>query len=272
LPSRPTKLGAHVDIADGDLAVNEPGTILDAYRAFHPYSVGNQLLAWAQCVQRGLPPGPLATFPRWRALGRHVRKGEKALTLCQPVTIKMKKNRADDPGVDDDTTFTRFVYRPHWFVLAQTDGDPVAWIDCPAWDRTTALQTLSVAEVPFDAVDGNILGFARGRAVAVSPLNPLPHKTLFHELAHVVLGHTTDGEQADAEVTPRSLQECEAEAVALLCCAALDLPGVEHCRGYIQGWHGQGHAIPERSAQRILKAADQILKAGTTRHEADERG
>ena len=33
--------------------------------------------------------------------------------------------------------------------------------------------------------------------------------------------------------------------------------------GYIQAWWGQGHAIPERSAQRILKAADQILKAGT---------
>jgi len=39
--------------------------------------------------------------------------------------------------------------------------------------------------------------------------------------------------------------------------------GVEHCRGYIQSWHGQGNPIPERSAQRILKAADQILKVGT---------
>jgi hypothetical protein len=55
----------------------------------------------------------------------------------------------------------------------------------------------------------------------------------------------------------------EAEAVALVCCAALELPGVDHCRGYIQSWWGSGNAIPERSAQRILKAADQILKAGT---------
>jgi hypothetical protein len=66
----------------------------------------------------------------------------------------------------------------------------------------------------------------------------------------------------------RPLRECEAEAVALLCCAALDLPGVECCRGYIQSWWGQGNPIPERSAQRILKAADQILKAGTTEPEA----
>ena len=88
-------------------------------------------------------------------------------------------------------------------------------------------------------------------------------KTRFHELAHILLGHTAEGEQTDSEIMPRSLRECEAESVALLCCAALDLPGVAECRGYVQHWWGQGQEIPERSAQRILKVADQILKAGT---------
>src|SRR5207248_6188448 len=87
-------------------------------------------------------------------------------------------------------------------------------------------------------------------------------KTTFHELAHVLLGHTGEGEQNDGELTPRNLRECEAESVALLCCAALDLPGVEFSRGYIQSYWGTGNPIPERSAQRILKAADSILKAG----------
>ena len=100
-------------------------------------------------------------------------------------------------------------------------------------------------------------------AIAISPLNPLPHKTTFHECAHVLLGHTTEGAQHDGEQTPRNLRECEAEAVALLCCAALDLPGVDCARGYIQNWWGAGNPIPERSAQKILKVADQILKAGT---------
>ena len=83
------------------------------------------------------------------------------------------------------------------------------------------------------------------------------------KLAHVLLGHTSEGQQADGDRTPSNMRECEAEAVALLCCAALGLPGVECCRRYIQGWWGQGNAIPERSAQRVLKVADQILKAGT---------
>jgi hypothetical protein len=70
------------------------------------------------------------------------------------------------------------------------------------------------------------MGFARGRTIAISPLNPMAHKTTFHEVAHVLLGHTAEGEQADGKVTSRNLRECEAEAVAILCCAALDLPGV----------------------------------------------
>ncbi len=119
-------------------------------------------------------------------------------------------------------------------------------------------------EIPVEHIDGNTLGLARERSIAINPVNPLPHKTRFHELAHVLLGHTAEGGQADSEVTPRNLRECEAESVALLCCAALDLPGVAECRGYVQSWWGQGHEIPERSAQRILKAADQLLKAGTT--------
>jgi len=244
-------------------AVTEPGIISSAYTAFHTYSLGNQLLAFGQCLAREIPPGPMATYPRWKELGRYVRKGEKAITLCQPVTCK-RAAQADDGG-DEPGVYTRFIYRNSWFVLAQTEGEELPSVPIPAWDRDRALAALDVAEVPFDALDGNALGFARGRTIAVSPINPLPHKTTFHELAHVLLGHTAEGDQANGETTPRSLRECEAETVALLCCAALDLPGVECCRGYIQEWWGQGHPIPERSAQRILKTADQILKAGRTR-------
>jgi hypothetical protein len=147
-------------------------------------------------------------------------------------------------------------------VLAQTDGEPLPELPIPTWDSDRALTALQIGEVPFDHIDGNCLGFAQNRSIAINPINPFPHKTRFHEVAHVLLGHTAEGMQAEAEITPRNLRECEAEAVALLCLAALDLPGVEHCRGYIQSWWGIGNPIPERSAQRVLKIADQILKAG----------
>jgi antirestriction protein ArdC len=222
--------------------------------------VGNQLLAWAQCIERGIQPGPMATFPKWKELGRHVRRGERAITLCQPVVIR--RSAPTEDGADDTNVFTRFTYRPRWFVLQQTDGAELPPIAMPDWDAGRALAALGVTEVPFDATDGNVLGYASGRSIAVSPINPLPHKTRFHEVAHILLGHTAENGQHDGDLTPRNLRECEAEAVAMLCCAALGLPGVEFSRGYIQSWWGAGNAIPEKSAQKILKAADQILKAG----------
>jgi len=248
-------------------AVTEPGILSSAYQQFHNYSIGNQLLAWSQCLQRGMQPGPMATFPRWKELGRYVRKGEKAITLCQPVTIKRPTETSDGEagGVE---ILTRFVYRPHWFVLSQTDGADLPPVPIPSWDAAHALTALDVTEIPFDETNGNVLGFARDRSIAINSVNPMPHKTRFHELAHVLLGHTAEGLQADGEITPRNLRECEAEAVALLCCASLNLPGVEHCRGYIQSWWGANNPIPERSAQRVLKVADQILKAGTIETEA----
>ena len=83
----------------------------------------------------------------------------------------------------------------------------------------------------------------------------------------MILGHTTEAEFADADTTPRSLREIEAESVALLCCESLGLAGAEFCRGYIQNWIRRGSgfdtdAIPEKSAQRIFRAADQIIRAG----------
>jgi antirestriction protein ArdC len=253
-----------------DRALTEPGIISKAYTAFHGYSIGNQLLALVQCLHRGIQPGPIATFPKWKELGRYVRKGEKAITLCQPVTCKRTVEQAD--GTEDDATFTRFVYRPHWFVLSQTDGADVEAAVIPEWDRSRALAALNVFEEPFTALDGNCQGYARQRTISVSEVAALPHKTRFHELAHVVLGHTSEADAGltDSELTPRSLREVEAEAVALVCLEALGLPGAEHCRGYIQHWNTQRGAepIPERSAQRIFKAADQILRAGTPDTEA----
>ncbi|HEY4329866.1 MAG TPA: DUF1738 domain-containing protein, partial [Phycisphaerae bacterium] len=88
-----------------------------------------------------------------------------------------------------------------------------------------------------------------------------PHTTLFHEIAHVVLGHTAEGPLEDHARTPKNLREVEAECVALICCESLNLKGASECRGYIQHWL-DGAAIPERSVQRIFKAADAVLKAG----------
>lgn len=71
-------------------------------------------------------------------------------------------------------------------------------------------------------MNGNTQGYpAPGKQIAINPVDALPHKTMFHELAHVVLGHTEEGQMSDDEQTPRNLREVEAESVALLCIARI---------------------------------------------------
>ena len=243
-------------------AINKPGLIMEAYSAFHNYSIGNQILALVQCQLRGLQPGPINTFPKWQTLGRIVKRGERALTLCMPITRKQREEESEE-----EHTFTSFAYKPRWFVLSQTVVEEVEPAMVPEWDAEQALAALCIERVAFDKTDGNCQGFARKRQIAINPVAQLPYKTLFHELAHVILGHTTEADFADTETTPRNLREVEAEAVALLCCESLSLEGADYCRGYIQNWLYQGtgfdaDAIPEKSAQKILRAADQILRAG----------
>jgi len=74
-------------------AISRPGTISEAYSRFHNYRVENQLLALFQCSARNLQPGPIATFMRWKELGRHVRKGEKAITLCMRCGSRLQHRR-----------------------------------------------------------------------------------------------------------------------------------------------------------------------------------
>lgn len=242
-------------------AVTRPGIIGDGYRAFHNYSLGNQMAATAQLLTRGLPISPIASYRAWQEKGRNVKKGEKAIALCMPVTCK--GSRKAESGEPEEFTFSRFVWRNNWFSLDQTDGAEFsAPVVVPGWDRGRALAALEIAEQPFAALDGNIQGYAVRRQIAVNPLAQYPHKTTFHELAHIVLGHTSSGEMSDSGTLPRDIKELEAESVAYILCSLFDLPGLDESRGYIQSWF-TGQQVPERAAQRIFSAADKIFKAGS---------
>lgn len=240
----------------------EPGQLEQAFSRFHGFSLGNQLLALLQCHQRGLELGPIATYRGWQTLGRQVRKGEKALALTMPITVRRETEDAQT-GTVDVATFTRFMVKARWFVLAQTDGVAFVPPAPPTWNKAQALAALDIAEVPFQHVNGNVQGYAlRGRrAVAVSPVAERPFPTLVHELAHVVLGHTSTDTCEDGVAIGHDLREVEAESVALLVLGSLGEPGLEYCRGYVQSYLC-GAAIDERTAQRVFKAADTILRAG----------
>src|SRR6185295_7840693 len=102
-------------------AVNKPGMIMQAYCAFHNYSIGNQILALVQCQLRGLEPGPINTFPGWQSLGRTVKRGERALILCMPITRKVRDEQGnsgnESEGENSERRFTSFMHKARWFAI-----------------------------------------------------------------------------------------------------------------------------------------------------------
>jgi len=146
--------------------------------------------------------------------------------------------------------------------LDQTEGETFSpEIKSPSWDAAKALAALEIKQEAFKSVRGNLMGYADERTIAINPLNPLRHKTRFHEMAHVVLGHTTIGTMEDEQEIDDAMAEVEAESVAYVLCSLLDLPGKAESRNYIQIWLNR-QELPEKHARRIFGAADKILKAG----------
>ena len=159
-----------------------------------------------------------------------------------PLTVKK-----EDPETGDVEVRRRFALKRHWFSLDQTEGPPFSVeLTAPAWDAATALAQLDIREVPFEHIDGNVQGYATGRTMALNPLSTLKHTTRFHELAHVVLGHTESGMRVDSAALDRTVEEVEAEGTAYLLCATLGLPGLDDSRAYVQHWLS-GRPLPERT-------------------------
>jgi hypothetical protein len=187
-------------------AVSKPGPLMQAYGLFHQYSLGNQILALIQTNARGIPLGPIGSFNRWKELGRHVKKGEKAIELFMSVTGKRTviEQAEDSTDAETEITFKRFVFRRNWFMLSQTSGADYVPPAIPQWDRARALRMLDVEEIPFEMMNGNCQGYAKGRQIAINPVAQMPAKTTFHELAHIELGQTSEAVHDSETLAGRS--------------------------------------------------------------------
>ena len=139
-------------------AVTEPGTISTAYSAFHNYSLGNQLLALGQCLARGIQPGPLATFQRWKELGRHVVKGrEGADPLYAGDGEAHHRDRAratrSTASRGSSTSRTGSCWRRRMATRSRRQPRRPG-------TRPRRFTALDVEEVAFALLDGNVQGYA----------------------------------------------------------------------------------------------------------------
>jgi hypothetical protein len=236
-------------------ALTEPGKLAAAYSSFHEFSMGNQWLAMMQLPQ----PEPIHTFPGWKALDRHVKKGAKAIELIMPV---FKKAKAEVAGEDDKSTVF-FIARRNWFGLSQTEGKEYVPPPTPGFDIHKAVLELNIREEPFQSISGNSMGYAKTaeKTIAVSPLAFDRLKTRVHETAHIIL-HTDLFSMHSSESLPRDCREVEAELTAYLVKSALgSTENLEFSRGYIQNWISD-KTLEKVRFSKVYGAADAILKAG----------
>jgi hypothetical protein len=68
---------------------------------------------------------PINTFPGWKNVGRHVKKGAKAIQLIMPVFKKAAENATGraPPAEEESRGSLYFIARKNWFGLSSTEGE-----------------------------------------------------------------------------------------------------------------------------------------------------
>ncbi len=236
-----------------ETALTAPGNVGNVYNRFYSYSFLNQMYLRMQGVAE-----PVATYKRWQAIGRQVMRGARAKEIIKPIIVNQPNEEGEPEPVVVGFKPVRCI-----FGLSDTKGEDLPPVALPEWDVDTALAALGITKVPFRKNDANIQGYARGHDVAINPFAVHPNKTLFHELGHIVLGHTMSDSLVEY-VQHRGVMEFQAEATAHLTMNELGQLTDEmatHSRGYIQGWL-EGERPPDKAIRQVFSATDTILKAG----------
>ena len=236
-----------------ETALTAPGNVGNVYNRFYEYSFLNQMFLRMQGVYE-----PVATLKRWNAIGRTVLQGSKAKEVIVPIFARKPKENEDEEAAIIGFKAVRRI-----FTLSQTEGEELPPVQLPEWDVDTALAKLGIRQVPFTALSGNLQGYSRGHDIAISPIAVYPARTRFHELGHVVLGHTMP-KTLEEYSKHRGIMEFQAEATAYLTMnelEQLDEATATLSRGYIQDWL-QGERPPDKAIREVFTATDTILKAG----------
>jgi antirestriction protein ArdC len=262
-------------------ALSNPGTIAKCYKLFHSYSFLNTMFASMQMENDGIDLTPIGTFNKWKSLGKHVKKGAKAIAVIYPVIGYFFKEEEDkDTGKKVVIKIPRVkgfeIKRTH-FAYSQCreygKEDEIQRVSLDV-DWVKVLKTLDIKQIKWGACEGNAQGYAipLQRAIAINPLNTNKDKTMVHEIAHVLL-HGSDERFTDNEVLVRDTKEVQAELTAYLVLSMLGCSNEEvmsESRGYIQNWLGD-NKISEKEIKPVVKAAEMIMAAATDKKTKDNK-
>jgi len=248
-------------LSEGVKAIQSTGqfkAVLDCMASFHAYSWRNTILIHLQYPSAS----KVAGYRTWEKFGRHVKRGEKGISILAPSIYKKKEKETDE---DVETSVTYF-FPVCVFDVKQTEGDELPKIHLKTVENThaeTLEKILGFADkcgISVEFVElANCEGISTGGKVKIQKDKNPTEKVLIliHELAHELL-------HWDAEKRPkltREQKEMEAEATAYVVANALGIPETNSTE-YLALYH-KSYSL-EKSLEVIHETAQKILNATIT--------
>lgn len=239
-------------------------TYLQVMSRFHNYSLNNQILIAAQMPEATIVAG----YNSWmRNFDRHVKKGEKSITILAPMKIRIKvdTDKTDEYGnvIQEDKEGIKF--RPvSVFDVSQTEGKPLPQIiseltgDVSRYEQLLdAARQAAPYPIEIGAVEGSAKGwcnFTQEKIIIKEGMSEAQTlKTAFHETAHARI-HAGDTDKS------REQKEVEAESIAYVVCNHFGLDTSDYSFGYVATWAGrQDINLLKQSMQTISQTAKSII-------------
>ena len=227
---------------------------------FNQYSSRNLRLILAQKPDVSY----LAPYNTWRKFERHVKRGEKALSVIIPVTY-VKKDQQGQPILDKNgkpETGMTFRLKPTTFDVSQTEGKEMPkaaevkeqLTDLDYANLYRALMSIAKTNdvsVRFEEMAGETKGYyspaehqivLRSHDMNKSQLI----KTFIHEIAHSELHHSNNPQR---EQLTRSNAELQAESVAYVVASYYGIDTSDYSFDYLAGWSKDKETLADLEAQ-----------------------
>jgi antirestriction protein ArdC len=256
---------------------------LQTQARFYRYSFRNTLMILTQYPTASRVAG----FHDWLKLSRHVKKGEKGITILAPLKFS---------EVDQDTGETKAGVKGfkavYVFDIAQTDGEPlperpqVTITNGPSLEAQTLTECLTeslkregIPVLYFDLEPGHHGSFnRRTRTITLSTaLGDVQRlSTLVHETAHARLHAHPQPIPLEDREQARALREFEAESVAFVVLEHYGLGTLETSAHYLASYGANpehlvkvGSRVQSCAAQ-ILEVFERVQQPAETGQNADE--
>jgi antirestriction protein ArdC len=167
---------------------------LSVMSRFHRYSFGNLMLILAQRENATFVAG----FRKWQELGRHVRKGEKGISIFAP--CRYKRQVEDQASGEEEVQDVRGFRVVHVFDVSQTEGEGLPEFAGIQGDPGIYLERVEQAirdagiELRYESIPGGALGSSAGGTITVIPGLSAAETcaVLVHEYSHEVVHWQAD--------------------------------------------------------------------------------